>query len=184
MLPTKHYVKIAVTKDVRKDNMDQQLQNSVHTYLQNASEEEKNVLHLVMEGLLRKQEGKNGSYLGGLLRAKSTFKESEQQLEMVIPANPMIQNSLNIVHGGITATLIDSAMGTLVHRILPSDQFAVTSEIKINYVAPGIGQEFKCRASIIHKGSKTIVCEGQVFRDDGTLIAHSTASFFIMPRKN
>jgi uncharacterized protein (TIGR00369 family) len=163
--------------------MDQQLQNDIHNYLQNANEEEQKVLMLIVEGLKRKQEGTNGSYLGGLLKATSTFKEEEQQLEMVIPANPIIQNSLNIVHGGITATLIDSAMGTLIHRILPDDVYAVTSEIKINYVAPGIGMEFKCITSIIHKGSKTIVCEGKVFRDDGILIAHSTASFFIIPRK-
>ncbi|WP_246940289.1 PaaI family thioesterase [Bacillus pinisoli] len=164
--------------------MDQTIHNDLHTYLQNATEEETAVLKLILEGLRRKQDGKNGSYLGGLLRAKSNFMEQEQQLEMVIPANPIIQNSLNIVHGGITATLIDSAMGTLVHRVLPSDQFAVTSELKINYVAPGVGNEFKCIASIIHKGSKTVVCEGRVFRDDGALIAHSTASFFIIKRKN
>ncbi|MBM7659490.1 uncharacterized protein (TIGR00369 family) [Bacillus mesophilus] len=164
--------------------MDQQLQNDIHDYLQDANEEEQQVFKQIVEGLKRKQEGANGSYLGGLLKASSTFKEEEQQLEMVIPANPIIQNSLNIVHGGITATLIDSAMGTLVHRILADDVYAVTSEIKINYVAPGIGKEFKCITSVIHKGSKTIVCEGKVFRDDGVLIAHSTASFFIIPRKN
>ncbi|WP_456275614.1 PaaI family thioesterase [Bacillus sp. AK128] len=166
--------------------MDQkaQIQNDLHNFLEKATEEEERVLKLILDGLKRKQEGSNGSYLGGLLRAKSTYHETEQKLEMVIPANPIIQNSLDIVHGGITATLIDSAMGTLVHRILPSDVFAVTSEIKINYVAPGIGKEFKCVASIIHKGTKTIVCEGRVLRDDGVLIAHSTASFFIIPRKN
>jgi uncharacterized protein (TIGR00369 family) len=164
--------------------MDQKIQNDLHAYLQNASEEEEQVLKQILEGLKRKQEGVNGSYLGGLLKANSTFNEKEQQLEMIIPTNPIIQNSLNIVHGGITATLIDSAMGTLVHRILPSDVYAVTSEIKINYVAPGVGKEFTCITSIIHKGSKTIVCEGRVLRDDGVLIAHSTASFFIIPRKN
>ena len=102
--------------------------------------------------------------------------------KLTIPNTPIIQNALNIVHGGITATLLDSAMGGLVHHILPPDKAAVTTEIKINYVAPGVGKELSCVAGMIHKGNKTVVTEGKVFRDDGTLIAHSTASFFIINR--
>jgi uncharacterized protein (TIGR00369 family) len=166
------------------EDMKTSIQHQIHNYLQQANAEEEQVLKLIVEGLQRKQQGENGSYLGGLLKASSLYHEEDQRLEMVIPSSPIIQNSLDIVHGGITATLIDSAMGTLVHRLLPSEVAAVTSEIKINYVAPGIGRELKCIVTIIHKGSKTIVCEGKVFREDGTLIAHSTASFFIIPRKN
>jgi uncharacterized protein (TIGR00369 family) len=73
-------------------------------------------------------------------------------------------------------------MGGLVHHILPPDKTVVTSEMKINYVAPGVGKELVCTTDIIHKGNKTVVTEGRVYRDDGTLIAHSTASFFIINR--
>ncbi|MFD1735689.1 PaaI family thioesterase [Bacillus salitolerans] len=159
------------------------IHEQVMEYLQYANEEEELVITQVLDGLLRKQRKENGSYLGGLLKASSSFDEKEQQLVMTIPNSYIIQNALNIVHGGITATLLDSAMGTLVHKILPEDMAAVTSEMKINYVAPGVGEDIKCVASIIHRGKKTFVCEGKVYRHDGKLMAHSTASFFIIPRR-
>ncbi|MFZ3588069.1 PaaI family thioesterase [Bacillus sp. DJP31] len=165
------------------DNTKALIQNQLQTFLQDANSEEEQALTFILDGLLRKQQGENGSYLGGLLKATSLYDESEQRFEMTIPNSIIIQNALRIVHGGITATLLDSAMGTLVHRLLPSDVAAVTTEMKINYVAPGVGSELKCVATIIHKGSRTVVCEGKVFRDDGKLMAHSTASFFIIPRK-
>jgi uncharacterized protein (TIGR00369 family) len=148
--------------------------------LQNANEEDQYVLELLLNGLKKKQFHEKGSYIGALLHAEGEYKENE--FKITIPNTPIIQNALNIVHGGITATLLDSAMGGLVHHILPPDKAAVTTEIKINYVAPGVGKELSCVAGMIHKGNKTVVTEGKVFRDDGTLIAHSTASFFIINR--
>jgi uncharacterized protein (TIGR00369 family) len=158
------------------------VKEQLQQFLQNANHEEEQVLKFVLDGLLRKQQKENGSYLGGLLKATSIFNEEDQSLEMTIPNSTIIQNALNIVHGGITATLLDSAMGTLAIRVLPSDMAAVTTEIKVNYVAPGVGEYLRCTSSIIHKGTKIVVCEGKVFRDDGKLIAHSTGSFFIIPR--
>ncbi len=145
-----------------------------------ANEEDQHVIELLLNGLKKKQYHEQGSYIGALLHANSEYKD--QQFRIKIPNTPIIQNSLNIVHGGITATLLDSAMGGLVHHILPPDKAAVTTEIKINYVAPGVGNELSCITNVIHKGNKTVVTEGKVFRDDGTLIAHSTASFFIISR--
>ncbi|MGM7720245.1 PaaI family thioesterase [uncultured Metabacillus sp.] len=148
--------------------------------LQEADDEDQYVLQLLLSGLKRKQFHEKGSYIGALLHAEGEFKDNHFTIK--IPNTPIIQNSLQIVHGGITATLLDSAMGGLVHHVLPPNKTAVTTEIKINYVAPGVGKELTCKTNIIHKGNKTVVTEGKVFRDDGTLIAHSTASFFIINR--
>ncbi|WP_226530574.1 PaaI family thioesterase [Metabacillus niabensis] len=149
--------------------------------LDQANEEDQYVIELLLKGLKKIQYHEQGSYIGALLHATSEYRD--EQFYIKIPNTPIIQNALNIVHGGITATLLDSAMGGLVHHVLPPDKAAVTTEIKINYVAPGVGKELSCTSRVIHKGNKTVVTEGQVFRDDGTLIAHSTASFFIINRQ-
>ena len=148
--------------------------------LRDALEEDQYVLELILTGLKKKQDHEKSSYINAILHAEGEFKNG--QFTIKIPNTPIIQNALTIVHGGITATLLDSAMGGLVHHILPPDKTVVTSEIKINYVAPGVGKELICTTNIIHKGNKTVVTEGKVYRDDGTLIAHSTASFFIINR--
>ncbi|TXC92080.1 PaaI family thioesterase [Metabacillus litoralis] len=157
-----------------------ELLQTTNEILQEANQEDMEVLTLLLNGLKKKQNNKISSYIGALLHAEGEYLE--ESFSIKIPNTPIIQNALNIVHGGITATLLDSAMGGLAHHILPPDKAAVTTEIKINYVAPGVGKELSCKANLIHKGNKTIVTEGKVFRDDGTLIAHSTASFFIINR--
>lgn len=155
-------------------------QEELTRLLSEIEEDDIPVLNLILQGLKKKAIKENGSYIGALLHAQGEFKDN--QFILSIPNTAIIQNSLHIVHGGITATLLDSAMGSLVHHVLPKELAAVTSEMKINYVAPGIGSELKCVAGLIHKGSKTLVTEGKVFRDDGRLMAHCTASFFIIDR--
>ncbi|MBD1380958.1 PaaI family thioesterase [Metabacillus arenae] len=153
----------------------------IFQWINELNESELQDFEFIIEGLNQRKQRKSGSYIGALLHAESEFKDDIFTIR--IPNSALIQNSLNIVHGGITATLLDSAMGSLAFQYLPSDYAAVTTEMKINYVAPGIGKELVCNASLIHKGTKTIVTEGKVFRDDGQLIAHSTASFFIIKRR-
>ncbi|MFS0861359.1 PaaI family thioesterase [Fredinandcohnia sp. 179-A 10B2 NHS] len=150
-------------------------------FLKAATEDEKHAMELVIDGVIRKQTKQNGSYIGGLLNSSRNIV-NDNTYEITIPNTQLIQNAINIVHGGITATLLDSTMGSLVHHLLPDDKAAVTTEMKINYVAPGTGSELRCVASMIHKGSKICVTEGKVFRDDGVLIAHATGSFFIIQR--
>lgn len=162
--------------------MDTDLMIKIQELLHDASDEDKRVLETLVDGVIRKVKGETGSYLGGILHACHQ-RINEDEYEITIPNTELIQNGLQIVHGGITATLLDHTMGTFVHQFLPSNKGAVTTEMKINYVAPGIGKELRCIASIIHKGSKICVTEGKVFRDDGKLIAHATASFFIIDRK-
>ncbi|WP_453997170.1 PaaI family thioesterase [Bacillus nitroreducens] len=161
--------------------MEDRILQKLQSFLFEATEEEKHTLELVIDAVIRKHTKQNGSYIGGLLQTSRRVIDS-QTYEITIPNTALIQNSLQIVHGGMTATLLDSAMGSVVHQVLPQNKAAVTTEMKINYVAPGIGKELRCVAKLIHKGSKICVIEGQVFRDDGTLIAHATGSFFIIDR--
>jgi uncharacterized protein (TIGR00369 family) len=153
-----------------------------NNFIEQASDSEREAATLFLDSLERKKEGVNGTHIGALMGITSEFHEPET-LTMTIPNTVLLQNSLDILHGGLTATLLDSAMGTLAFKLIPDDKAAVTTEMKLNYVAKGIGDHFTCVANVIHKGSKLMVMEGKVFRNDGTLIAHSTGSFFVIPKK-
>ena len=45
-----------------------------------------------------------------------------------------LYNPLGSVHGGIIATLLDSAMACAVHSTLPAGRGCTTIEIKVNYL--------------------------------------------------
>ncbi|NLP50833.1 PaaI family thioesterase [Bacillus sp. RO1] len=152
-------------------------------FLSDATEEEKQVASLYLKSIERIRNGSNSTHIGALMEINSEFQEPDT-LTMTIPNTELLQNSLDILHGGLTATLLDSAMGTLAFKLIPEDKAAVTTEMKVNYVAKGVGDHFTCVASVIHKGSKLLVMEGKVYRSDGALIAHATGSFFVIPKRN
>ncbi|TYS70723.1 PaaI family thioesterase [Sutcliffiella horikoshii] len=151
-------------------------------FLSDATEEEKHVASLYLKSIERIRNGSNSTHIGALMEINSEFQEPDT-LTMTIPNTELLQNSLDILHGGLTATLLDSAMGTLAFKLIPEDKAAVTTEMKVNYVAKGVGDHFTCVASVIHKGTKLLVMEGKVYRSDGVLIAHATGSFFVIPKR-
>ena len=90
-------------------------------------------------------------------------------------------NPIGVVHGGLAATLLDSAMGCAVHSTLPAGAGYTTLEIKVNYVRALTAEtgEVRCEARIIHVGGRTATAEGKVLDAAGKLYAHGTTTCII-----
>ncbi len=158
-----------------------ELRNLFNTCIDNASEEELKVLYDLMQGINNKQTKENSSFIDSLLHMEKVI--DNESCEITIPISSLINNSLGIVHGGITATIIDTAMGILANIILPDGFNAVTTQLNIHYLAVGNGDYLQCKAQIDHKGSKTMVLSATVHRSDGKKIAQASGSFFIIAKK-
>ncbi|MGY3714042.1 PaaI family thioesterase [Sutcliffiella cohnii] len=152
-------------------------------YLKEATDEELAEAALLLHSFKRKRNGDYSTFVGSLFGMEREFDEENGTLTLTVQNSTLLNNSIGILHGGLTATLLDSTMGTLANNCLPDDKAVVTTEMKVNFLKPGVGDTFRCVANIIHKGSKIIVAEGKVFSDNQKLIAHSTGSFFIINRK-
>ena len=88
-------------------------------------------------------------------------------------------NPIGVVHGGLAATLLDSAMGCAVQTTLPAGQAYTTLEVKVNFARPMTRDTGRvvCEASVIHRGRTVATAEGRVFAEDGgKLIAHGTTT--------
>src|SRR5699024_11828470 len=96
-------------------------------------------------------------------------------------------NPLGTVHGGISATLLDSALGCAVHSLLPAGTLYTTLELSINYVraASVDGSTLTAAGQVIHRGRRTATAEGRVHDQDGRLIAHgkTTCLIFAAPSR-
>jgi uncharacterized protein (TIGR00369 family) len=169
---------ITMTKTSKKTKLLQQIE----AYIDEASTEEISTFTHIMDGLQNVRSTNKMTLINGLLDMKGDMTDDETYV-MTLPIRPLIGNSLNMVHGGITATLLDTAMGTLVTKRLPENQAAVTSEIKLNYIAPGVGRELTCIAKLVHKGNKICVTDGKIFNDEGTLVATGSGSFFVIQKR-
>jgi len=90
-------------------------------------------------------------------------------------------NPIGVVHGGLAATLLDSAMGCAVHSMLPAGAGYTTLEIKVNFVRPLTAEtgRVRCEARVIHVGGRTATAEGKVVDEEGKLYAHGTTTCII-----
>ncbi len=157
-----------------------QLKETFLTFIDSADPAELEVMNSLLNGVSSKKEKNIPTFINALFHFETHYVEGEQHLEIMMPNNQIVMNSLDMTHGGVTATLLDTAMGTLVNKLLPEGKKAVTTEIKINYLAPGKGKYLKTTANIVQIGSKIAFCDGQVYREDGKLAAYGTGSFFVI----
>src|SRR5689334_20707119 len=90
-------------------------------------------------------------------------------------------NPIGVVHGGLAATLLDSAMGCAVHSVLPAGAGYTTLEIKVNYVRALTAETglVRCEARVIHVGGRTATAEGKVLDAAGKLYAHATTTCLV-----
>ena len=91
-------------------------------------------------------------------------------------------NPIGVVHGGLAATLLDSAMGCAVHSTLPAGAGYTTLEIKVNFIramSANTGR-VRCEAKIVHAGARTAIAEGRVVDESGKLYAHGTTTCLIL----
>lgn len=95
---------------------------------------------------------------------------------MSLPMMPMFLNPLGIVHGGITAVMLDSAMGWSIAEV--TGKQVVTLQMNVNYIAPGKGKTLKVFARPTHTGKSTAVAEAYMENENGVRIAQSTGTFF------
>lgn len=117
------------------------------------------------------------SGMGKLMGFK--FEEvSEGRAVLTVVPDERHHNGIGIAHGGLAATLLDSATGCAINTMMPAGRIFTTLEMKINYVRPiraGAGP-VRCEARVIHVGSRTAYAEGRVMDEQGKLYAHGTAT--------
>ena len=91
-------------------------------------------------------------------------------------------NPIGVVHGGLAATLLDSAMGVAVHATLGPGDGYTTLEIKVNFVRPMTRDTGTVRATaeVVHVGRRTATAEGRLEDASGRLLAHGTATCLIL----
>ena len=107
---------------------------------------------------------------------------SEGQAVFAVEPAEYHYNPIGVVHGGVAATLLDSAMGCAVHSALPAGAGYTSLEIKVNFVRPltiATGLVL-CEGKIINVGSRVGTAEARVTDRAGKLYAHATSTCLIM----
>ena len=91
-------------------------------------------------------------------------------------------NPLGTVHGGVLATLLDSAVGCTVQSMLPPGTSYTTLELKVNYLRPVTERTgtIYAEGKIIYVGGRIATAEGRLTDNEGKLYAHVTTTCIIL----
>ena len=92
-------------------------------------------------------------------------------------------NPIGLVHGGLAATLLDSAMGCAVQTTLPAGAAYTTLELKVNFTRPITRETGRvlCEGEVLHRGGRVATAEGRVIAErTGKLLAHGTTTCLIL----
>jgi uncharacterized protein (TIGR00369 family) len=104
-----------------------------------------------------------------------------QHVELSVPFRPEFQQQFGFAHGGVLSYLADNGITFAGGAVLGPD--VITSEYKINYLKPALGERLIARASVIGASSRQAVCRCDVFAvKDGQEYLCSTAQGTIVRR--
>ncbi|RBP94408.1 acyl-CoA thioesterase [Cytobacillus firmus] len=99
----------------------------------------------------------------------------EGYILLALPIQKDFINVRNSVHGGIYASVMDTAMG-MAGRSLGYDEVA-TLQLNIQYLKSVMDGTVYSEAEIVHQNRSTVLIEGRLKNEDGELIGHCTGTF-------
>ena len=88
-----------------------------------------------------------------------------------------------IVHGGVMATLIDTATFWAAFLRLPEDTGLVNIDLKLNYLKSIASGTMTAEGRCIRTGRSINYAEASVMDKEGNLIAHGTSTLMVLPGK-
>ena len=88
-----------------------------------------------------------------------------------------------IVHGGVLATLIDTATFWAGFLRLPDDCGMVNVDLKLNYLKAVARGKLRAEGRCLRPGRQISYTEASVFDEAGELVAHGTSTLMALPGK-
>ena len=88
-----------------------------------------------------------------------------------------------IVHGGVLATLIDTATFWAGYMRLPEDAGLVNVDLKLNYLKAVTGGYLRAEGRCLRAGRQISYAEASVIDAGGELVAHGTSTLMALPGK-
>ncbi len=88
-----------------------------------------------------------------------------------------LRQPYGLLHGGATASLIDTATAMAIVATLPEDEKATTIDLNVQYLRPVTDGQIHCTAKIVRAGKRIIFLSAEVVDDDGRIIATALSTY-------
>lgn len=85
------------------------------------------------------------------------------RVEIALTLTPEISQQHGFVHGGAVAAIADTASGYSALTLMPAGFGVLTTEFKINLLAPASGPRVVARASVVKRGRTLTLAMAEIF---------------------
>lgn len=91
-------------------------------------------------------------------------------------------NPLGTVHGGVFATMLDSACGCAVHTMLPAGVFYTSLDLSLKFLRPVTVDTgpITAEGTVVHMGRRTALAEGRITDAAGKVHVTATSSCLLI----
>lgn len=103
------------------------------------------------------------------------MKPNEATIE--IEMRDDLRQPSGVLHGGITATLIDTAMAFAVRTYLDDTEPTATIDLIVHYLRPHISGKAICVARVVRPGKRIFTVSADVVNEEGKLIATGLSTY-------
>ena len=113
----------------------------------------------------------------------SVLSVAAGEVELAMPFSEKLTQQHGFIHAGVITMLCDTACGFAALSLMPDDAAVLTTEFKVNLLAPAKGERFIAHGRVVRAGKKLMVCLGEVFAEEGGArkqVALMTASMMVM----
>jgi uncharacterized protein (TIGR00369 family) len=106
-------------------------------------------------------------------------KVSPGSVEIAIRPTPAVSQQHGFVHAGALSAIADTAAGYAALSLMPAGKGVLTTEFKINLVAPAVGERILARGKVVKAGRTLTLAQTEVFAESSgqeKLVALLTAT--------
>ena len=100
-------------------------------------------------------------------------------VDIALSPGPAVSQQHGFVHAGAVAAIADTAAGYAALTLMPPGAGVLTTEFKINLVAPASGERILARGRIVRAGRTLTLAQSEVFAENAgreKLVALLTAT--------
>ncbi len=110
-----------------------------------------------------------------------SFELGDDFVAVTARAQAFHYNPIGVVHGGVIATLLDTAAGCAVHATLAAGEAYTSLDLVTKFIRPMTLDSGVVRAEgrVLHRGSRTAVATASLVDSRDKLLAHATSTLML-----
>lgn len=112
----------------------------------------------------------------------ASFEPEPGKVVVTMRAQEFHYNPLGGVHGGVIATLLDTAAGCSVHTTLEVGEMYTSLDLTTKFLRPVTIDSglLRCEGRVLNRGRRVALAEAKLTDQAGRLVAHATSTCLII----